>query len=131
MSRVRGKDTNPEMAVRRLVYGLGYRYRLNGCGLPGRPDLVVARARVAIFVHGCFWHRHHCANGQRMPKSRVAFWRSKLEGNAGRDRRNIQKLKSLGWRPLVVWECEICDLRRLADRIVHAIGPRFHATIKV
>ena len=109
MSRVRGADTKPEMLVRRLVYGMGYRYRLHRRDLPGAPDLVFSGRRKVIFVHGCFWHRHpdpRCPLA-RLPKSRLDFWRPKLEGNRKRDVRNEKKLKDIGWEVMVVWECQL------------------------
>lgn len=107
MSRVRGKNSNPEMKLRRLVHGMGFRYRLHDGNLPGKPDMVFAGRRAVIFMHGCFWHRHHNCSLARIPKSRVGFWTEKLESNRKRDRRNRDKLKRLGWRVLVVWECQL------------------------
>src|SRR5690349_5159416 len=119
MSRVRGRDTAPEGVIRRLVTELGYRYRLHGRKLPGRPDLVFARRRMVIFVHGCFWHRHGSARCRlaRLPKSRLDFWLPKLEGNRQRDRRNESALRRAGWRILVVWECQLRDTVSLARRV--------------
>jgi DNA mismatch endonuclease (patch repair protein) len=105
------------MIVRRLAHSLGYRYRLHARDLPGCPDLVFPSRRKAIFVHGCFWHRHHCAMGDRMPKSRVAFWRRKLEGNRARDALRRRALRRLGWTVLVVWECQLAPSRREALRL--------------
>jgi len=117
MSRVRAKDTRPELAVRRLVYGMGYRYRLHRRDLPGIPDLVLVAYRKVIFVHGCFWHRHPgCANN-RTPKSRVNFWIRKLDGNRRRDLATLRRLKTLGWSALVVWECQLRDMKKLERRI--------------
>ena len=112
MSRVRGKDTKPEMIIRRLVHGMGYRYRLHRRDLPGTPDLVFPGRRRAIFVHGCFWHRHSdpACKLARLPKSRVDFWKRKLEANRRRDLENRGKLIELGWDVLVVWECQIGHL---------------------
>lgn len=126
MSRIRSTDTKPELRVRRLVHGLGYRYRLHAKGLPGRPDLVFGARRKVIFVHGCFWHRHKGCPRNRIPKSpeRRAFWRAKLDGNVLRDRKNASALRGMGWRVLVVWECEMKDLDRLADRIKVFLGQR-------
>lgn len=118
MSLVRCKDTGPELVVRRLVHGLGYRYRLHGKGLPGHPDLVFARRRAVIFVHGCFWHRHAGCRLARLPKSRQEFWLPKLEANSARDAHSTAALEGLGWRVLVVWECETRDLTSLAPRII-------------
>ena len=117
MRRVRAKDTGPEMRVRRLVHGMGYRYRLHDRSLPGTPDLVLRRLRKIIFVHGCFWHRHARCALSRLPKSRSEFWVPKLEGNRLRDRRNLARLRRTGWDVLVIWECEIADLPCLGKRI--------------
>lgn len=117
MSLVRCKDTKPEMAVRRLVHGMGYRYRLHDRRLPGTPDLVFPARRKVIFIHGCFWHRHGCALGDRMPKSRLDFWKPKLDANRGRDARNLRALCRLGWDVLVLWECQLADHRKLAKRL--------------
>ena len=117
MARVRHKDTKPELAVRKLVTSMGYRYRLQYKRAPGRPDLAFPGRRKAIMVHGCFWHRHAGCPLARMPKSRVDFWRPKLEANAARDQRNANKLTELGWALLVVWECELKQPAILAERI--------------
>ena len=124
MSRVRGADTEPELLVRRLVHGMGYRYRLHGKGLPGRPDLVFSARRKAVFVHGCFWHRHpnpRCSLA-RLPKSHLNFWLAKLEGNRARDERNQTKLRKLGWKVMVVWECQTKARLRLIERIRRFLG---------
>lgn len=118
MSRVKSKDTKPEVRVRRLVHSLGYRYRLHSRKLPGCPDLVFGGRRKAIFVHGCFWHRHPGCNNTRLPKSKLDFWKSKLEENRKRDLRNQETLRQLGWEYLVVWECETRDVERLTKKIV-------------
>lgn len=117
MRRVRAKNTGPEMRVRKLVFSMGYRYRLHDRSLPGTPDLVFRRPRKVIFVHGCFWHRHARCALARLPKSRTEFWVPKLEGNRRRDRRNMSRLRRAGWDVLVVWECEIADIPRLGKRI--------------
>lgn len=117
MARVRATNTAPEMLIRRLVFSMGRRYRLHDRSLPGSPDLVFRGARKIIFVHGCFWHRHARCVLARMPKSRLDFWRSKLETNRERDRRNIARLRRAGWRVMVVWECELSKLARLSTRI--------------
>lgn len=117
MSLVRSKNTQPELLVRRLIHRMGFRYRLHVRDLPGSPDLVFPTRRKVIFVNGCFWHRHHCANGRRIPKSRVAFWRAKLAGNRDRDRRNRRKLRRSGWAVLVVWECQTKDSRALSENV--------------
>lgn len=108
MSRIRSRDTAPEMQVRKLAHAMGYRFRLHRKDLPGKPDLVFPGRKAAILVHGCFWHQHpdpDCRNGRR-PKSRPEYWDPKLDGNLARDRRNIEALEALGWRVLVLWECE-------------------------
>ncbi len=119
MSRVRGKNTKPELLVRRLVHGMGYRYRLHDKRLPGSPDLVFCSRKKVIFVHGCFWHRHPDPNCKlaRMPKSRLDFWGPKLEGNRDRDERNRVMLGEEGWRELVVWECECGQTEHLKNKI--------------
>lgn len=116
MGRIRGKDTKPEMVVRRLAHSLGYRYRLHRRSLPGSPDLVFPSRRKVIFVNGCFWHAHRCLGG-KLPKSRTEFWREKLEGNKARDARNRLELRRSGWGVMTVWECEMKDAERLAERI--------------
>lgn len=117
MSRVRWKDTRPELIVRRLVHSMGYRYRLHKRELPGSPDLVFAGRRKVIFVHGCFWHRHGCPSGRRLPKSRLDFWQPKLESNKRRDLRTKRELERLGWAVLTLWECETKDTVTLSSRI--------------
>jgi len=117
MARIRAKDTRPEWAVRRLAHGLGYRYRLHVGDLPGKPDLVFPKHRAIILVHGCFWHRHGGCVLARLPKSRLDFWEPKLTANRLRDLRNERALRKLGWRIMVVWECQISDKKRLAARI--------------
>lgn len=117
MGRVRSKGSKPEMAVRRLVHGLGYRYRLHGKGIPGRPDLVFRSRRKVIFVHGCFWHRHPRCKLTRLPKSRLDFWKPKLERNRARDREVQKELRDAGWSLLVIWECEVGDVEDLTARI--------------
>lgn len=107
MGRVRSKDTSPEMIVRRMVYAMGFRYRLHGKGLPGRPDLVFRSRGKVIFVHGCFWHRHEGCSLARLPKSRAEFWVPKLEANRARDERNQRDLERAGWKVLTVWECQL------------------------
>ena len=109
MARVKGRDTRPEMRLRRALHAVGLRYRLQARELAGRPDIVFRRPKLAIFVHGCFWHRHPgCANA-RMPKSRVDFWQTKLEGNVNRHARQVRELEMAGWTVLTIWECEIRD----------------------
>ena len=106
MRAVKSGDTTPELIVRRLVHALGYRFRLQNRALPGSPDLVLPRLGKAIFVHGCFWHRHGCAAGQSTPATRIDYWQAKFDRNVLRDRSNLRKLRRLGWSVLVVWECQ-------------------------
>ena len=124
MARVRGKNTKPELLVRRLVHGLGYRYRLHRRDLPGAPDLTFVGRRKVIFVHGCFWHRHpdpECKLA-RMPKSRQEFWKPKLEGNRARDLRNEAMLKDSGWDVMTIWECELRDMPSLENKVRTFLG---------
>ena len=116
MQSVGSKDTGPELVVRRLLHGMGYRYRLHRKDLPGRPDIVLGPRRKAIFVHGCFWHGHDCPKG-RLPKSRLDYWRPKINKNRERDRAKQELLKSLGWSVLTIWQCEMKDLEALAVRL--------------
>ncbi len=118
MSRIKGRDTKPELAVRKLVHALGYRYRLHVRSLPGSPDLVFSSRRKVILVHGCFWHRHNCRYGRVMPATRRAFWKSKLEGNRERDGKNRRLLRKEGWGVLVVWECQTRKTEWLLERIL-------------
>lgn len=120
MSRIRSTDTAPERAVRRLLHRLGYRYRLHSKELPGRPDLAFRSKKKVIFVHGCFWHRHRCAKGRLTPKTNADYWQKKFENNRLRDRANAALLRKMGWRVLVVWECQLTKKRsgRLLDRLV-------------
>ena len=126
MSRVLSKNTRPEMVVRRMLHGAGYRYRLHRSDLPGKPDLVFAARRKVIFVHGCFWHLHEGCAQARLPKSRVEFWTAKLHSNKERDERNLAELKRLGWQVMVVWECDLRrpelleDMRRFLDDAVES-----------
>lgn len=120
MAAIRGKDTKPEMKVRRHLHRAGLRYRLHVKDLPGCPDIVLPRFKTAIFVHGCFWHHHGCSNSS-WPRTRAAFWRTKIVANVKRDRANKSELAVQGWRSLTIWECEISpaalsELARLARR---------------
>lgn len=124
MSRIRGKDTKPELVVRRLVHALGYRYRLHGLKLPGRPDLVFPARKKVILVHGCFWHRHTCKLGRPKPKTRPEFWATKFEGNVRRDAENERKLRANGWEVMIVWQCELDDLEKISRRLGRFLGNR-------
>jgi DNA mismatch endonuclease (patch repair protein) len=120
MSRVRDRNTGPEMRVRRLLHALGYRYRLHRRDLPGKPDLVFPGRRSVIFVHGCFWHRHESPDCPlaRLPKSRQDFWLPKLEANRKRDSANLTQLQILGWRTLTIWECELRNMETASSRML-------------
>ena len=106
MSRISGKDTGPEVLIRRWLWENGYRYRLHRKDLPGKPDIVLQRYSAVIFVHGCFWHRHGC-RFTTTPASREDFWVAKFQGNVERDKRNIENLVNFGWRVMVIWECTL------------------------
>jgi DNA mismatch endonuclease (patch repair protein) len=120
MASVKSKNTEPELIVRKLLYRLGYRYRLHARDLPGTPDIVFRRLRKVVFIHGCFWHRHRAPKCKlaRLPKSRIAFWTDKLDGNRQRDLINIRWLRKDGWKVLQIWECQLKDIVKLEQRIV-------------
>lgn len=121
MQAVRSSDTKPEIAVRKLLHRLGYRFRLRRSDLPGKPDIVLPRHRLAVFVHGCFWHRHDCKRAT-MPKTRTEFWEAKLSANVARDARVMKALHEFGWRTVVIWECEIGDHQLISHRIIAALA---------
>ena len=114
MAAIRGKNTKPELIVRRIAHRLGYRFRLHAADLPGKPDLVFRSRRAVVFVHGCYWHLHNCKRGRSTPTTNAAFWREKRARNRTRDRCRIAALRRAGWRVLVVWECEALSPDRLA-----------------
>jgi DNA mismatch endonuclease (patch repair protein) len=124
MRRVRSVDTGPEMTVRRLAHGLGYRYRLHRKDLPGKPDLVFPARRKVIFVHGCFWHGHDCKAGRKQPKTNADYWTVKLGRNRARDLANQALLREHGWDVLVIWECRIRDRDALRADICRFLGPK-------
>lgn len=107
MSGIRGKNTKPEMVVRRFLHAQGYRYRLHRKDLPGKPDIVLSKLKVCVFVHGCFWHRHPGCRYAVLPKTRAAFWEAKLNANVDRDQASIRALQKAGWNVFVIWECEL------------------------
>ncbi len=117
MRRVRSRDTGPERTVRKILTGLGLRYRLQRADLPGKPDIVMAGRRLAILVHGCFWHGHDCARGARVPKQNQDYWLAKVGRNRARDSACSKALEAAGWRVSVVWECELRDLPGLTRRL--------------
>ncbi|MFC2951942.1 very short patch repair endonuclease [Marinicaulis aureus] len=110
MRAVKGRDTTPEIALRKKLFALGLRYRLNVKDLPGKPDLVFPKHKTVVFVHGCFWHGHTCKRGNRQPKQNADYWKDKIARNMARDQKNAAELEKLGWRVITVWECEIKDL---------------------
>jgi DNA mismatch endonuclease (patch repair protein) len=122
MSRIRGKDTRPELRVRSALHRLGYRFRLNRRDLPGKPDIVLPRYQTVIFVHGCFWHRHPGCRFAYTPKSRVEFWQAKFQRNVERHREVEEELTTLGWRVLVIWECETDSATGLLDRLTELLA---------
>ena len=122
MRRITSKGTKPEIQVRRLVHSLGFRYRLHKKELLGKPDLVFSNRRKLIFVHGCFWHQHDGCKSSHIPKTRQEYWEPKLTRTVRRDRENQKKLYELGWDILVIWECEVRDIQKLAERIMVFLG---------
>lgn len=119
MALVRSRNTKPEISIRRIVTSLGYKYRLHGKKLPGRPDLVFSRKKKVIFVNGCFWHGHRCTLG-RVPKTRIAFWTNKILGNGARDKKNVRLLAARGWRSLTIWECDV-KRKSTQAKMIHKI----------
>lgn len=130
MRAIRSKDTKPEMLVRRAAYALGYRYRLHRRDLPGKPDLAFIGRRKAIFVHGCFWHQHSGCREASRPKSNTGYWSPKLARNVERDAASLRALDAAGWQVLVIWECDMADLRgRLASFLGSAEPARCSAVV--
>ena len=127
MRRVKSRDTTPELAVRRIMRAAGIGYRLGGASLPGRPDLVMKGRRVAVFVHGCFWHGHDCARGARQPKANAAYWTAKIDRNRARDAAARSALEADGWRVVTVWECGMRGTD-FSDRLVAAVRDQATAT---
>ena len=117
MRRIRSKGMRPELAVRKAIHGMGFRFRLHRKDLPGKPDIVFASRRRVIFVHGCFWHCHRGCKTAHTPKSNAAYWGPKLKRNQERDKKNLRMLRKLGWKPLVIWECELKEDEILATRL--------------
>jgi len=117
MSAIRGKDTKPELVVRKILYAMGFRYRLHVRALPGTPDIVLSSTRKIINVHGCFWHLHRCRRGRSTPKTNEKFWDTKRRENVARDRQARSALRKIGWDVLEIWECELGDRVRLINRI--------------
>jgi DNA mismatch endonuclease (patch repair protein) len=117
MQAVKSNDTAPELSVRRMVHAMGYRFRLHCADLPGKPDLVFRRQRKVVFVHGCFWHGHGCARGSRVPRSNNEYWTAKIGRNVTRDERSIEALVAMGWKTLIIWECELRDSKAVDSRL--------------
>lgn len=131
MSRIRSRDTKPEKAVRSLLHGMGYRFRVDHRPLPGRPDIAFPARCAAVFVHGCFWHQHPdpaCLDGRR-PRSNENFWNAKLDRTFERDSAALAELTSLGWRVLVIWECEVPRREALKERLTAFLGPPKRHTV--
>lgn len=122
MSRIRGKDTKPEITVRSLLHRMGYRFRLHRRDLPGNPDIVLPKHHAVVLVHGCFWHRHKGCKYAYSPKSRVEFWQKKFMENVARDSRNRKTLQQEGWKVVVVWECELGDPDKLVLKLARGIS---------
>lgn len=117
MSRIKSRDTKPEMTVRRLLHRMGYRYRLHRRDLPGKPDIVFGPRRKVIFVHGCFWHGHSCKRGSRLPKTNVEYWQAKIARNVARHSDQLDELTVAGWTGLTLWECELADMDAVTRRL--------------
>ena len=124
MAGIQGKNTRPELFLRKALHAMGFRYRLGGKGLPGKPDIVFPKKRVAIFVHGCFWHMHECKYF-KWPATNSQFWREKLDGNVQRDKRVAVELQSKGWTVLTVWECELRETKyQMPNSVVLAVAAK-------
>lgn len=128
MRRVKGRDTTPERTVRRLLTGLGARYRLHRKDLPGNPDIVMPGRKLAVFVHGCFWHGHDCARGARVPKQNRDYWTAKVARNVARDERTREALTGAGWRVETIWECELKDEAAVSARLKAVLGDQAAAS---
>jgi DNA mismatch endonuclease, patch repair protein len=124
MARVANKNTKPEMLVRRLLHTMGYRFRLHRADLPGTPDIVLARYRTVVFVHGCFWHGHRACKRAKRPSTNRVFWNSKIDSNIRRDQQNKKVLRKLGWQVLVLWECNLKDKASVLTAIKAALPPK-------
>ena len=128
MRAVKSKDTRPELCLRKALHARGLRYALHRKDLPGKPDLVFPKYRCVLFVHGCFWHGHHCKRGARQPKTNAEYWREKIARNTARDAAAQHALRSAGWRVLIAWECELRPIDNIADRLVAEIRRPFRST---
>lgn len=119
MRAVKGKNTTPELMLRKMLHRAGYRYRLHRRDLPGKPDIVFPGRKKVIFVHGCFWHGHDCHRGARLPKTNAAYWNDKISRNRKRDAVHLAALREMGWEALVIWECELSDMTEVMQRAQH------------
>lgn len=117
MSKIRSKNTSPEVIVRKILLGMGFRYRLHLASLPGKPDVILKKYKTAIFINGCFWHQHKNCKRSSIPKSNKDYWVPKLENNIQRQKENISQLKRLGWKPLIIWECEVKKIDELTQKL--------------
>jgi DNA mismatch endonuclease (patch repair protein) len=125
MSRIKGKDTKPELLVRSLLHQAGYRFTVNGPKnkkLPGKPDIVLPKYKTVIFVHGCFWHRHPDCKGTTTPKTRTEWWQAKFDRNVSNDRKNQEALKEMGWNVIVIWECELKDAEAVKVQLLSELS---------
>jgi DNA mismatch endonuclease, patch repair protein len=118
MSSIRSRNTKPEILVRQLIHGLGYRFRLHGQKIPGRPDIILPKLRRVVFINGCFWHMHNCKYGRVVPKTNADFWKLKRLSNKERDRKNLRILKKQGWKVLVIWECKLKEKQKLERNLM-------------
>jgi DNA mismatch endonuclease, patch repair protein len=123
MRKIRSKDTKPEVRVRKLLFRLGYRFRLHRKDLPGKPDIVFPGRKKVIFIHGCFWHQHRDCRAGRLPGSRQEYWIPKLKNNISRDQKHMVELQKLGWKVLVIWECQAAKIDRTEDMMLKFLGP--------
>lgn len=121
MAAIKSTDTKPELVVRRLLHGMGFRYRLHNSLLPGKPDIVLTKYKTVVFVHGCFWHHHKNCARSFIPKSNKKYWRPKIFGNIERDKRNARELKKLGWKIITIWECQINKANVLRSKFIKKI----------
>ena len=122
MAAIKSKNTKPEIAVRKLLHSLGYRFRLHRKDLPGSPDIVLPKYKTVIFVHGCFWHRHKNCKYATSPKTREEFWENKFKQNVERDKNNFKELKNLNWKVLVLWECEVKNIQNISVEIIETLN---------
>ncbi len=122
MSRIKGRNTAPEVQVRSIIHKAGFRFRLHRKDLPGKPDIVLPKRRVVVFVHGCFWHRHQGCKNCTNPKTNAVFWQTKFDGNVARDDQNAKALRKAGWKVVVVWECELASPAKLQRRLLRLLG---------